>query len=400
MKFKILALIVLLAFSGFALSETLSEVSLKQANFQGLVAEGQEVQQCATYAFLKEAIAEQKGVFIVFSAHALFSPASQGNAKVSVFLNNFETLAEFKPVDFQNGWARVEVPINGLLEKNSLKVCAKTTSSITKVEVLDDSTIGYYKMPKFELKKAVSETRPIIGRELEITLTATNIGSEAATAKISYWNIELNIAQITRGDSEFNGIIQPGQSVTMRYFVKPKYAVQMDLASAILEFDNIFGEKQTVYSNRPTIWVQEPEFKVKAFYSITEQKAFQPGQSTTLVLTARNEGVNDLENISIKVVKPEGLIVSKDSFENISLKAGASKTFEISASSLEEGILQIGCSVEYSDYKVVNTKCAPLNIEFEKPKQNNLLIFAIVLLIVGAIIYAFIYRPEKKKAEK
>ena len=399
MKFKIFALLAFLAFSGFALSETLSEASLKQANFQGLIAEGQEVQQCSTYAFLKEAIAGQKGVFIVFSAHALFSPASQGNAKVSVFLNNFETLAEFKPADFQNGWARIEVPINGLLEKNSLKVCATTTNSITKVEVLDDSTIGYYKMPKFELKKTVSEIRPIIGRELEVTLAATNIGSEAATAKISYWDIELNIAQITRGDSEFNGIIQPGETVTMRYFVKPKYAVQMDLAAAILEYSNNFGEKQTVYSNRPTIWVQEPEFKVKAFYSVAEQKSFQPGQNVALVLTARNEGVNDLENIGIKVVKQQGLVVSKDSFENISLKAGSTKTFEITASSLDEGILQIGCSVEYSDYKVVNTKCVPLNIEFEKPKQNNLLILAVGLLIIGAVIYIYIYRPERKKKE-
>lgn len=392
----------ILCFTGFAVSETLQELTLKEANFQGLTVEGALNEECSSIAFLKEPIAEQKGIYTILSIHASFMPTSNGNAGIKVFVNNnAESLADLKPEDFENEWARVQIPITGLVEKNELKICAKTSNSITKVQVLDDSKIGYYKMPVFEIEKTVSTTKPIVGQEMQATIKAKNTGSEAGKASVKYWNVELNIAQITRGDSDFEGIIQPGETATLNYFVKPKYAVQMDLASAILEYENVFGEKKKIYSNRPTIWVQEPEFKIKPSFSIVaEQEAIQPGQEAGIALNVRNEGLNALENASVKIEASQGLIVSKDSFEGLNFKAGETKTFEIQVSSLEEGTKQLGCTATYTDYALVNSKCPLLTLEFEKAKPNPLLGLAIVLVIIGAVIYIYIYRPERKKEHK
>jgi hypothetical protein len=404
MSAKLLLLFfAILCFAGFAVSETLQELSLKEANFQGLTVEGALKEECASIAFLKEPIAEQKGIYTILSIHASFMPTSNGNAGIKVFVNNnAESLADLKPEDFENEWARVQIPITGLAEKNELKICAKTSNSIIKVQVLEDSKIGYYKMPVFEIEKTVSTTKPIVGREMQATIKAKNTGSEAGKASVKYWNVELNIAQITRGDSDFEGTIQPGETVILNYFVKPKYAVQMDLASAILEYENIFGEKKKIYSNRPTIWVQEPEFKINPTLGISspEQKAIQPGQQASIALTARNEGLNALENVSIKIEASQGLIVSKDSFEGLNFKAGETKTFKIAVSSLEEGTKQLGCTATYTDYALVNSKCPLLALEFEKAKPNPLFGLAIVLVIIGAVIYIYIYRPERKKEQK
>jgi len=400
MKAKIVFLMIFLLSATTAFAETMQELSLKEANLQGLIVEGAMQEVCASMPFVKDASAETPGVYLIFSTHANFMPTSTGNASVQVFLNDSTNpTADLKPEDFPNNWARTQIPIAGLTEKNTLKICGKTSNSITKIEVLEDSKLGYYKMPVFELEKTVSDTKPIVGKELEVTLKAKNVGSEAGIAKISYWSIELNIAQITKGDAEFEGIIQPGETKTLHYFVKPKYAVQMDLASAILEFENIFGEKKKAYSNRPTLWVQEPEFKIKAFYNTPEQKTIQPGQKVNLLLTVRNDGLSDLENVSIKLEASQMLNISKTSFENLSFKAGETKTFGITASSIEEGVQELGCTAEYSDYKVVNAKCTPLTLEFEKPKQSPVLVLAIILVFIGALIYIYIYKPEKKKQE-
>lgn len=398
MKEKTIFLALLLFIATSASSEALRETTLKEANFPGLTVYGAMQEQCSSLVFVKDALAEEKGVFIILSLHASFQPTSNGNAEVQVLnTDGNKLIADLKTKDFLNDWARVEIPKQGLVEKNNLKVCAKTSNSITKIEIIEDSKIGYYKMPVFEIEKTVAKTKPIVGKEVEVTVKATNIGSEVGKAKVSYWNVELDIAQITKGDSEFEGTIQPGQTVTMHYFVKPKYAVQMDLLPAIIEFENIFGEKQKIYSERPTLYVQEPEFQIKGAFSTGEQQTIPPGRQASILLTVRNDGLNDLENVAIELEAPSSIQLSKTGFEALNFKAGETKTFALTASGTEEGTQQIGCNITYTDYALAQTKCNPISLDIEKPKQNQALILAVILLLVGAVIYIYIYKPEKKK---
>src|SRR3989344_876270 len=356
-----------LAITASAAAEALSEQSLSQANFQGLTVEGANKQECESASFLKNSFIEQQGVFTIFSIHAEFLPVNEGEAGISAFINDSEeALAELKPKDFKNNWARVQIPKENLSEKNTLKVCAKTSNSITTVKVLEDSKIGYYKMPVLTVEKTVSDSRPIVGKEVKVTVKAKNIGSAEAKASVKYWSIEEEIAQITKGDVEFEGIIKPGEAVELNYYVKPKYALQMDLASAWADFENVFGETERVYSNRPTLYVQEPEFKIMAFLSTQEQTALKPGEQAEITLTLRNQAKAAIENVSISFQAPESVTLSKEKIE------GVTKTINLSATSLfEEGSFQIGCKASYNDPALASSECNKLVLEFEEPKASQ-----------------------------
>ncbi|HIH33015.1 MAG: hypothetical protein J4478_03090 [Candidatus Diapherotrites archaeon] len=389
-----------LAITASAAAEALSEQSLSQANFQGLTVEGANKQECESASFLKNSFIEQQGVFTIFSIHAEFLPVNEGEAGISAFINDSEeALAELKPKDFKNNWARVQIPKENLSEKNTLKVCAKTSNSITTVKVLEDSKIGYYKMPVLTVEKTVSDSRPIVGKEVKVTVKAKNIGSAEAKASVKYWSIEEEIAQITKGDVEFEGIIKPGEAVELNYYVKPKYALQMDLASAWADFENVFGETERVYSNRPTLYVQEPEFKIMAFLSTQEQTALKPGEQAEITLTLRNQAQAAIENVSISFQAPESVILSKEKIEGLNFQAGETKTINLSATSLfGEGSFQIGCKVAYNDPALASSECNKLVLEFEKPKASQAFVAALALVVIGAIVYAFVYKPERKRA--
>ena len=396
----LISLIAFLSMASFAFSEALSEYTLSDAGFNGLLASGTEVQECSEVQLQKGSIySEEAGVYSILSIHADFKPISEGNAKVSVFYkSNPKAIAEFSPQDFINGWARVDFTKG--LEESILKICAQTSGSISAVEVFADSKMGYYKAPEFVIEKTVSNTRPLVGKELEVTLKATNIGSAPSFAKMSYRDIELRIAQITRGDSEFEGIISPGESVELSYFVKPKYAVQMDLASAIIEYTDVFGDSRKVYSNRPTIYVQSPEFNIKSFFTLEKQETLAVSKSFNVVLTLRNEGQTLIENAVVKLEPSPGLQLSQDSIELESLAVGETRNFTIGALGTAEGSSLLGCTVEYLDYSAVNVKCTPITLEFEKQSQDFVLMLAVVLLIVGALIYLYIYAPDRKSPER
>jgi len=395
--FVLLSLIAFLSMASTAFAEALSEYPLSDAGFNGILASGTGVLECAEVQLQKGDIySSQAGVYSILSLHAEFKPISEGNAKVSVFYkSSAKPVAEFSPQDFINGWARLDFTKG--LDESILKFCAQTSGSISSVEIFPDSKMGYYNAPEFVIEKTVSNTRPLIGKELEVTLKATNIGSAPALAKISYRDIELRIAQITRGDSEFDGTINLGESVELSYFVKPKYAVQMDLASAILEYTDVFGDSRKVFSNRPTIYVQEPEFNIKSFFTLEKQETLAVGKSFNVILTLRNEGENPIENAVVKLEPSPGLQLSQDSIEIASLGIGETRNFAISALGTAEGSSLLGCTVEYSDYSAVNVKCTPFTLEFEKQSQGTVLVLAVVLLIVGALIYLYIYAPDRKK---
>lgn len=401
MRFWLL-LFVLASFaflSSTALAESLMEYPLSNVGFQGLLASGTEVGECSEIMLQRGPAFGMSGVYTILSLHAEFKPVSEGKAKVSVYYSGSqELIAEFSPQDFINGWVRVD--FSKEFKEASLKLCAQTSGSISSVEIMPDSKFGYYKAAEFVLEKKALDPSPIIGRELEVVLKATNKGSAPAFAKVSYRDIELRIAQITRGDSDFEGVIGAGESVEIRYFVKPKYAVHMDLASATLEFEDVFGDKRLIYSNRPTIYVQEPEFNINAFFTLEKQEAIPTNTPFSITLTLRNEGVNPVENAVVRLEASEGLALSQDTLDIKRLEAGESRNFTISASGIAEGSNVLGCNIEYSDYSAVNVACAPLNIEFEKQEQGILLALAVVLVIVGALIYLYIYSPEMKKKQE
>ena len=83
----------------------------------------------------------------------------------------------------------------------------------------------------------------------------------------------------------------------------------------------------------------------------------------------------------------------------MNFQAGETKTINLSATSLfGEGSFQIGCKVAYNDPALASSECNKLVLEFEKPKASQAFVAALALVVIGAIVYAFVYKPERKRA--
>src|SRR3989344_4065674 len=103
MKSGIVFLMVFLLSATTAFAETMQELSLKEANLQGLIVEGAMQEACVSMPFMKDPASEKPGVYLIFSTHASFAPTSAGNASVQVFLNDSTIpIADLKPEDFLN----------------------------------------------------------------------------------------------------------------------------------------------------------------------------------------------------------------------------------------------------------------------------------------------------------
>lgn len=396
MKKLLLLIIVLLAASASA--KVLNERTLGSLGYEDFAVSGANNQECKTYNFASDQNFDKNNVFTVFSLNTEFKPEKAFTEKsvLQIFLKSEEALKEYFPKDFETDWKRIVLPRKMLSLDNMLKVCANTSSSVTGITVSKESIIGSYEMPYIEIKKTVEEKYPVFGREVEVKISVKNIGSESTDLNVSYPESEKRIAGTTKGNAEFSGVIEAGEEVLLSYFVKPNFAVQMTLPPALAQYTNVFGEKETIQSNRETIFVKEPEFKVKAFI-LTEKAKYGLGEKVNAQIVVRNEGKNDLENIAIYLRFPKQLAIEKPGLGTVELKAGETKTINIETTSNEEGKYILGCKVIYVDLNTIYTDCEEKLLEFGQEEPNIAILFGFALLIVAAGIYAVLFFTGKKK---
>ncbi len=375
-----------------ASAETLEENSFAELGIEETSLEGPG-KDCAAIQFTAGEEAFEEGSFTIISIRAAPEPETGFILKAKL---NGEEIGEIDGE--KEKWGRLMAPEGTVQEENLLELCGATVQEAS-IGIGQDSTIGHYKTPVFKLEKTTGEKRPLVGKEVKVALRATNTGSEEAEASIEYRDKELEIAQITRGDSEFQGTIKPGETVELSYFVKPKFPVQMDLLPSTITYTSVFGEEETVESNRPTLFVREPEFKVAPSLAIESQE-LKPKETGKATISVRNTGDEKISGIELEVRAPGQITAGPSEFPKFSLEKGEAKKFEFAFTSIGETTAEIGCRVFYSDYSIVEQECAPITVRFENPKPSQYIIAGAFLIAIAITAYLYIYHPEKFKRKK
>jgi len=399
---------MILIFSSFVNSIVLGETAfsdLGQSNFE---LDEQNSTKCFETLF-SPTVDLNKEIYSIASVHAEFLPISGKKSFVEVFLNN-EMIGSLKSTEFLNGFGRYNIEQGKVLQENVIKICATTSFEVSKINILNDSMVGYYKKSDFKKEGAfqiIVEPEPRFLEEFVVKGVLKNFGSEDSDVILKYRKDELEKetpeTELIKGETKISrtilmcqtrndqgDCIEPG-IVEFEYKMRPKLIGPISLLPAIVEFENLFGETIILESNRPAIRIVEPEIKIKPFIQI-EKEQFLVGEKVDLRLLITNEGQNPLFNLSLKL-GTNGLELLKGSSSEIIEIIQENETIsrEFTFSSIEARTFTLGCSIDYLDYNVVQSACNEVVIEYNDPAYDITLLGAGVLVLLSIVIYVYIH---------
>ncbi len=384
---KKFALVLAFFLASLAQGAVLAEQSFQQLNVPIFSAEGPGTPSCQDYSFAANPN-QDANIFAILSLHAVFSPTSGGKATISVQWNEFST--SLATEDFYNGaWARITIPKENLKAMNDVKICATPSNSVSKIQILTDSKLGTYYSPQFVFSKRAENPAPLVGKEVKVVLEAKNVGSEKAKTEIRYRSTELGIVQISRGDAEFSGTIEPGQTVRLEYFVIPKFAVQMTLPPARLFFENVFGETIVQKSSLADLNVQKPSFPIQALIQ-TDKPVYQAGEIIHVTVVASNQESEDYDNVQFVLTYTNGLSNPGDEKFSLPFSAQESKSASGDLKAVLAGEQAIGCQISIPEEDAVGN-CDSKSVKVEIAPDLNYLYVGLILLVIGGIVYVFIH---------
>lgn len=402
----VISLLLLVTFGGLVNAAIVSEITWASLGVDAFSVDGIDQVDCQKVSFNWDDSFQQNGVFSVLTIVANFGPVNEGAAQIHVRVNPDQNQLpdenrsfELRPTDFNGRNYHAVINSNWfVVGSNTIHICPQTSNSITRIQIAPNTRIGLYRMPYFapqDFTKTIDRATPIVGEEAQISIKAKNSGSEDAQVKIEFRDLELKVLQITRGDSDFDGIIKAGQEVTLTYFVKPKFAAHMTPVSAKLVYTDVFGDEQVIRSTRPQFKVEEPPFHVTGLLIAPEKNA-KPHESITVQLSIKNTGENELNNLTVRLKNIPGVTQSPKEWVIPSLRGGETQTLSTNISSDAEGKFNISCQIE-SEAGSQSVNCDQISISFENEAKSPVLLLIAGLVLIGAIIYAYVYHVPKKK---
>lgn len=401
--------ILTLCSTGFA--ETINETVLANAGFEDFVVEGQNTEKCREIQFISTA-PSNTDAFAVFSANVEFLPVASTESSISVYFNGLK-LSELKADKFKASFARVELPKSKTLETNKIKVCLKTSYSTTKIVLKKESTVGDYLKPDFSekdsFKLAIEPYSPKLFEEFKVTATLKNSGSEDAVVTLKYRKDHLENetpeTSLVKGKTIIEGMkvekckqraqdgkcLLPG-TASFEYYLRPKISGTITLLPAVAEFENIFGEQVVLESNRPDITITEPEVKIRSFISVPK-KEYVAGEKATLLLIMSNDSYTPALSVTGKIEPSSNLGAAEQVFLLDSIEGKETVEKEFTLTSAQPGVYEVDCSVIVGDGSAL--PCEKATIEFKEPGLSPQIAGGIVLLLIGAAVYGYIFYIRK-----
>jgi hypothetical protein len=387
-------------------ANTISEYSLEELGYAGIEATNMEEFECLDAEILN--VDTNNSVYTVLSIHAEFVPISDGKAIVRTYLND-ANISELKPEDFSDGWARIILPREKQEQVNSIRICGKASLTISKIRIFNDSKIGLYFKEDFSrehsFSQEVSNPTPAPGEEFTVRAILRNYGSKESYAEIRYRKENLDewlpSIEVLKGKTSAEGIIPkcierneqeecvvPGE-LRIEYTARVKKPLKLTLFPAVAQYENVFGEKKQIESNRLNMEITEPEIKIEASM-LPEKNTLKTGEKTRAIITIKNNGTSALYNLSVELNNEEMIeIEGKEQWLIKEIKAGELKEYDLNITSVVSGISEIGCTISYLDYNVTETRCKNAEIVFEQAELNPAILAGAGLLIIGIVIYAY-----------
>ncbi|MBU1120856.1 hypothetical protein KJ660_03165 [Candidatus Micrarchaeota archaeon] len=395
---RLVLLIFLLLFS-FSYAATVKETSFDKMGYsEDFYAEGEGKEECKEIIFFIEGELLREEEYFILSLHSEFLPIKKGkDAMIKVFLNEEEkAVKEVNAGEVKGEWIRIFLPKEKLKEDNKLRMCITASNTVTRIGVLRDSAIGVYKTAFFgegDFRKSAFSIHPVVGSEVKVIVSLKNNGNAGTYVEIKEKEPLLKREDITfiRGESEFKGEVLPGEEARLEYFIKINDVKTRVLPAAEAYYVNEFGEHELIYSNYPEVIPVEPEALKPAI--LLQKPLNKLGEETKAVLVVKNNSVNPIYNLSVELIAPRELAFIEGEKSNVIeiIQPNEVKAIEFGFTSSQEGSYSLGCKASYSDVNLFEENCPAVNVVFEGEKPDVGFSVGIAMLLIGLIIYLYIY---------
>lgn len=377
------------------------EKSFAERGFEDFVVDGANEFDCFSVSFLNHS---EEDLFPILSLQANFLPVVQGNASVLVELNG-ERVEELKPKDFRCGEecvVRITLPKESLVEENDLNLCFGTGNTITRIVLSNESALGFYLTPVFlegDFVKSVSKTTLFPEEKIEVKILIHNSGSAPAVLDLNFVKpfLEERLGYIeVIGDTYFSNVeLGVDETKEFKHFVKPKKAIQMSLPSALLEYENVFGETEKIHSNIVYLNVEEIEEKLLGRV-FAEKNVFRVNEDAVVRIVVSNLSEKDSFNAELILNAPDGIGLGENG-EEFEILPKETRSFEFLVSAENVGEYGVGCTLSYGDNE---SECPEISLVFEEKEEDSLLLAVGFLFVIGIILgagilfYAYGHRKE------
>lgn len=373
----------------FILSTVMAyQVPLSEFGFNDINTSVVSVKECQTFEInLSESDLNEEGVGLL-SIKAIFGGNDVDNTYVSVLVNENQEKVfwkEFFSCKEDSCWARVYLPE---LRTGGAKVtvCASLGGNTQSVFVSKDSFVGLYDIPLLKIRNE-SPFQIFLGNRAKMSIIVTNEGTEISTVYLQFVHpdtrakVAISSFDIVEGDSSATTSILPGETKQFDYYIKPTLISSYNLPSAALFFTNNFGEEQVLISNHPTLSVVTPKQIEILLVTVSEENPV-----SFKAIVKNNLDTPFLGNIFLS---PQTKVVN--SMQEVFISPNSEQEIYFETLPFESKEKFFATIIDNNNLFSSNS------IEIES-KQNSLpfgLILAIAGIIVGLLIFAWIYYAKK-----
>ena len=362
--------------------------TIEQTSFDELgVERGQNL--CKTYEFnkLKEETGSKLIANIVFENYI----PTKSNLEVTLFFNDKE-LTTLKETEIL---AENKIEINEKQDiKNYFKLCVNN-NALPKVIISKRSNIGTYLLG--EIREEVDFYQKVLTTEtyssslIPIEIYVYNSGQDKLNINLNYASekfLKNSNLETVSGQTNYSGPIEPGQTITLKYYLKTNKNIDFYTPRAELKYKDEFGIENIIYAKQEIINVRDNQNKIEVYVDLEKDVLVKTPKVGKIIL--KNVTQTDIKNINIETNFDGKIIVSQR-------QLGVLKGFEVIEIPFEITVEEMGQytfnSTVYFNLgekeNGVNSQTIIVNANEKKDYVKETIG---VFLIISIVIYIWIVR--------
>jgi len=362
--------------------------TIEQTSFDEFgVERGQNL--CKTYEFnkLKEETGSKLIANIVFENYI----PTKSNLEVTLFFNDKE-LTTLKETEIL---AENKIEINEKQDiKNYFKLCVNN-NALPKVIISKRSNIGTYLLG--EIREEVDFYQKVLTTEtyssslIPIEIYVYNSGQDKLNINLNYASekfLKNSNLETVSGQTNYSGPIEPGQTITLKYYLKTNKNIDFYTPRAELKYKDEFGIENIIYAKQEIINVRDNQNKIEVYVDLEKDVLVKTPKIGKIIL--KNVTQTDIKNINIETNFDGKIIVSQR-------QLGVLKGFEVIEIPFEITVEEMGQytfnSTVYFNLgekeNGVNSQTIIVNANEKKDYVKETIG---VFLIISIVIYIWIVR--------
>ncbi len=388
MKNQLFVILLLLFFAALA---NAYEAPLSNFGFDGTDNNTNGSRACKelTISLPQEAINE-KGEGIL-SLKGVFVEPALDNTFVSVSINGGEEKIYWhESFNCAQGecWARVFVPDLKAFE-TKVNLCLVLGGKTKSASIEKESYVGIYNTPVLSIRNSAPQSI-YLGNRAEMRIIVENNGTKDADVFVQFIHpdtraiVPITSFDIVEGESSASAKIFAGETKQFVYYIKPSLLSSYNLPSAALFFTNVFGENQVLISNHPLMSVVTPKRIELTLVSIEENN------TKKFKAIIKNNWQTEFSGIITLSPQTEVLSATKE----LIIAPNSEKEILFEALPLNQGNYSFFATIRDRNQIYSSNK---IDVSIQSSQMPVELIVSILGIIIGAIIFAWIYFISEEK---